>query len=93
MPSFGLLVFKLQLRKMAGQGEYVEFVIYGNFILVSKFKVIILYRYDLHCALKSILRDQYALQGSHEFERFFPKTFASVKSCSKSMENNFCLPM
>ena len=78
---------------MAGQGESVEFVIYGNFILVSKFKVIILYnRYDLHCALKSILRDQYALQGSHEFERFCPKTFASVKSCSKSMKNNFCLP-
>ena len=43
----------------------------------------ILYRYDLHSALKSILRDQYALHGSHKFERFCPKTFASVKSCRK----------
>ena len=25
-----------------------------------------------------MLRDQYALQGSHEFERFFPKTSDSV---------------
>ena len=30
--------------------------------------------------LKSILRDQYTLQGSHEFERFFPETSDSVKT-------------
>ena len=47
----------------------------------------------MHCALKKYLdRSKYALQGSHEFERFCPKTFASAKSCRKSMETTFAYP-
>ena len=77
LPSISLLVFKLQLRLLRKMCSSIQTLKESLFWFLSS--TYILYRYDLHCALKNYMsRAQYALQGSHEFERFFPKTYLIV---------------
>ena len=80
LPSIGFnyLFCKLKLRLLRKLCNAIQTFKESLFrFLNSRY---IMYKYDLHCALKSMLRDQYALQGSREFERFFPATSDSVKT-------------